>query len=61
VAITEGTLTAEIADDGVGGAIESGSGLRGLADRMQALGGTLIVHSPAQGGTLVRAAVPALG
>jgi signal transduction histidine kinase len=61
VAITEGTLTAEIADDGVGGAIESGSGLRGLADRMQALGGTLTVHSPAQGGTLVRAAVPALG
>jgi len=61
VELTDGTLTAEIADDGVGGAVASGSGLRGLADRMDALGGTLTVESPAHGGTLVRAVVPALG
>jgi signal transduction histidine kinase len=61
VEVTDGTLSAEIADDGVGGATESGSGLRGLADRLDALGGTLSVESPALGGTLVRAAVPALG
>jgi signal transduction histidine kinase len=41
--------------------VASGSGLRGLADRMDALGGTLTVESPAHGGTLVRAVVPALG
>jgi len=61
VELNEGTLVAEIADDGVGGASASGSGLRGLADRMDALGGTLTVTSPTQGGTLVRATVPALG
>jgi signal transduction histidine kinase len=49
----------EIADDGVGGADESGgSGLRGLADRVEALGGTLHVRSPAGGGTTVRATLP---
>jgi len=61
VELNEGTLVAEIADDGVGGASASGSGLRGLADRLDALGGTLTVTSPTQGGTLVRATVPALG
>jgi signal transduction histidine kinase len=49
----------EIVDDGVGGADESkGSGLRGLADRVEALGGTLRVWSPAGGGTRVRAEIP---
>jgi signal transduction histidine kinase len=49
----------EIADDGVGGADESrGSGLRGLADRVEALGGRLRIWSPAGGGTRVRAEIP---
>ncbi len=49
----------EVLDDGIGGADESrGSGLRGLADRVEALGGQLRVWSPAGGGTRVRAEIP---
>ena len=49
----------EIADDGIGGADESrGTGLRGLADRVEALGGQLRVWSPDGGGTRVRAEIP---
>jgi signal transduction histidine kinase len=49
----------EVVDDGVGGADENrGSGLRGLADRVEALGGKLRVWSPAGGGTRVRAEIP---
>jgi signal transduction histidine kinase len=48
-----------IADDGVGGArADGGSGLRGLADRVEALGGRLIVASAPGQGTTVRARVP---
>jgi signal transduction histidine kinase len=55
----DGRLTVEVADDGVGGADATrGSGLRGLADRVEALGGTLSVDSPAGGGTRVRAEIP---
>lgn len=54
-----GTVRVEIADDGVGGADTArGSGLRGLADRVEAIGGTLRVWSPAGGGTRVRAELP---
>ncbi len=49
----------EVVDDGIGGADESqGSGLRGLADRVEALGGRLRVWSPAGGGTRIRAEIP---
>ena len=49
----------EVADDGVGGADASlGTGLRGLADRVEALDGTLVVESPPGEGTCVRAAFP---
>ena len=49
----------EIADDGVGGADErGGSGLRGLGDRVEALGGRLRVTSPPGVGTVVRAELP---
>jgi len=49
----------EIADDGIGGADATrGSGLRGLHDRVEALGGTLRVVSPAGGGTVVVAELP---
>ena len=43
---TRTTLVVEVLDDGVGGADEEGSGLRGLADRVEALGGTLALESP---------------
>jgi signal transduction histidine kinase len=49
----------EVADDGVGGASrDRGSGLRGLADRVEALGGTIGVSSPVGRGTRVRAQIP---
>jgi PAS domain S-box-containing protein len=50
----------EVVDDGVGGADErDGSGLRGLVDRVEALGGKLSVSSPVGAGTTVRAELPA--
>src|SRR4051794_6569366 len=52
-------LTVEVRDDGRGGADPSrGSGLRGLADRVSALGGRLSVESPMGGGTTLRAELP---
>ncbi len=52
-------LRVEVADDGVGGADPAdGSGLRGLADRVAAIGGSLSVHSPEGGGTRVVAEIP---
>ena len=54
-----GRLVVEVVDDGVGGAdTERGSGLRGLADRVEALGGRLRVWTPLGGGTRVRAEIP---
>jgi signal transduction histidine kinase len=52
-------LIVEIVDVGGGGAdTEAGSGLRGLADRVEALNGRLRVWSPVGGGTRVRAEIP---
>ncbi len=52
-------LTIEVADDGIGGATTaSGSGLRGLADRVEALGGRFTVSSPSGRGTTLRAEIP---
>ena len=52
----------EIADDGVGGADPAqGSGLRGLADRVEALGGALRLESPPGKGTLLAAEIPLQG
>jgi PAS domain S-box-containing protein len=48
----------EVADDGVGGANPDGSGLRGLADRVAALGGVFEIRSPAGIGTTVAAELP---
>jgi signal transduction histidine kinase len=54
-----GKLAIEVADDGVGGARpERGSGLSGLADRVEALGGRLRVESPAGGGTRIVSEIP---
>jgi signal transduction histidine kinase len=55
----DGMLVVEVVDDGRGGAeIGAGSGLRGLADRVEAYGGSLVVTSPPGGGTRVRAELP---
>jgi signal transduction histidine kinase len=54
-----GRVVVEVADDGVGGADPLlGSGLRGLADRVEALNGELEVESAAGTGTTVRAVIP---
>jgi signal transduction histidine kinase len=54
-----GNLVVEVIDDGVGGAdTERGSGLRGLADRVEALGGRLRIWTPPGKGTRVRAEMP---
>ena len=59
VARADGDLVVEVVDDGIGGAdSEAGSGLRGLADRVEALDGRLRVWSPHGGGTRVRAEIP---
>ena len=53
------SVVVEVVDDGVGGAdTEAGSGLRGLADRVEALGGRLRIWTPPGGGTRVRAEIP---
>jgi PAS domain S-box-containing protein len=52
-------LIVEVADDGAGGADPAkGSGLRGLADRVEAIGGRLEIASPPGSGTRVRALLP---
>jgi signal transduction histidine kinase len=52
-------VVVEIVDDGTGGAdTERGTGLRGLADRVEAVGGRLRIWSPAGGGTRVEAEIP---
>ena len=59
VARVDGSAVVEVCDDGVGGADPaSGSGLRGLADRIGALDGALTVESPAGAGTRVRVEIP---
>ena len=58
VTVDSGVVVVEVADDGGGGADAGGSGLRGLADRAEALGGTLSVESPLGDGTIVRASIP---
>ena len=59
VAASDASVVIEVSDDGVGGADPAaGSGLRGLADRVEALGGSLEVVSPAGAGTSLRAEIP---
>ena len=55
----DGVLVVTVSDDGVGGADPvSGSGLRGLVDRVAVLDGTLSIESPSGGGTSIRAEIP---
>lgn len=59
VAERDGSVVVEVSDDGVGGADPAtGSGLRGLTDRVESLGGSLDVVSPAGAGTSLRAEIP---
>jgi signal transduction histidine kinase len=54
-------LSLSIRDDGVGGADPHGSGLTGLRERAEALGGTLNLTSPPGRGTSVDVRLPAVG
>jgi signal transduction histidine kinase len=57
--VHEGRLRLTIGDDGVGGADPArGSGLTGLADRVAALGGTIVITSPPGKGTSLRVELP---
>ena len=59
VARINGDAHIEVRDDGVGGAIlGQGTGLSGLADRVEALGGRLVLDSPEGAGTVLRATIP---
>jgi signal transduction histidine kinase len=59
VARKDGQIVVEVVDNGIGGAdTERGTGLRGLADRVEALGGRLRVWTPSGGGTRVQAEIP---
>ncbi len=56
------TLVVEVRDDGVGGADpDSGTGLAGLADRVDALAGSLVLASPPGGPTVLRLELPCSG
>jgi signal transduction histidine kinase len=56
---SDGVIRVSVRDDGVGGADAScGSGLIGLTDRVEALGGKLSITSPAQGGTSLLVELP---
>ena len=52
------SVSVEVRDDGKGGADIAGSGIVGLRDRAEALGGFLTVESPTGGGTTIRAVLP---
>jgi signal transduction histidine kinase len=57
--VENGKLVIEVSDNGVGGAAaDGGTGLRGLADRVEAQGGRLRIESPAGGGTRVKGEIP---
>ncbi|MDX3110021.1 sensor histidine kinase [Nonomuraea angiospora] len=59
VRVRDGLLTLRVRDDGTGGAvIGTGSGLRGLAARVQTLDGMIDIHSPAGGPTVITVELP---
>ena len=60
IGVEDAVLSVEVRDDGIGGAGRdgTGSGLAGMADRVRALGGRLVLDSPSGRGTTVRAQIP---
>ena len=59
VRAVDAVVDVTISDDGVGGADPArGSGLLGLTDRVEALGGSIEVESPPGRGTTLRVAIP---
>ena len=57
--LVNGSLVIDVADDGAGGAaVNGGTGLRGLVDRVEARGGRLSIESPVGGGTRVIGEIP---
>jgi signal transduction histidine kinase len=57
--VADRMLVLQVADDGIGGAGgDAGTGLRGLADRVEALGGRFTITSPPGRGTTIRAEIP---
>ena len=59
-AVRHGALELEICDDGVGGAhIHNGTGLVGLVDRVDSVGGRITITSPPDAGTTVMVSLPA--
>ena len=61
VALRDGHLTIDVRDDGVGGADSAGSGIRGLRDRIEALGGRMQLASPSGHGTHLHATIEPSG
>jgi signal transduction histidine kinase len=62
VTVNGGVVTVDVEDDGAGGAdLANGTGLRGLADRIEALGGALRLFSPPGKGTRLTAEIPITG
>jgi signal transduction histidine kinase len=59
VSPVDSRLNVEVTDDGIGGAdLSRGSGLNGLADRIETLGGALQIESPPGRGTRLAAEIP---
>jgi PAS domain S-box-containing protein len=58
--VEDDRLRIEVSDDGFGGADATGQGLRGLADRVEALDGGLTVRSPSGGGTTLLVEIPVI-
>jgi signal transduction histidine kinase len=57
--VADGALQLVVVDDGSGGAtIGQGSGLVGLTNRVEAQGGTLLIHSPVGAGTRIEVEIP---
>jgi signal transduction histidine kinase len=58
MAVERRALAVTVADDGRGGANPEGSGLAGLRARVEALDGSMSLHSPQGGGTIVEVSIP---